>query len=107
MTLGLEEPWPSASLVNGIAAAGAMLSQMGGLYEHGYEPIRNLLLEGRDAGEFRFDDVDLALTALFGATVTYAMLAAQRIGEVPADGVAAITALVLNGLRTEATITCS
>jgi AcrR family transcriptional regulator len=97
MTLGHEEPWRAAAIVRGIAASGSTLSEMGSLYER-FEPIRRLLLEGRDAGELQFDDIELALTVLFGSTLTYVMLQVQRIGEVPSEGVAAVANLVLAGL---------
>jgi TetR/AcrR family transcriptional regulator len=98
MQIGRDEALLSAALVKGLSVS-SLVVNLRNLYDHGYAPVRDILLEGLESGEFEFEDVDAVLQIIFGATVTYAMMQLDANGNVPVEGVDTLTRAILAGLQ--------
>ncbi len=63
------------------------------------QPLRDLLIEGRAAGEVDVPDVDLVIDAIHGAVGQVALIRLTRDGELDADDVAdTLIPLIISGL---------
>lgn len=92
------QPDVTEGLLRFIAEHGSFLPLTDELREIAFAPVRKLLMEGRDAGEFDFDDIEVALGTFFGALEVIAVMLLRNAGQLPPDAIAQSLDLLIRGL---------
>lgn len=94
----LGAPVASATLLTVLGSSGDLIPQLISFRERGFDVIRDLLMDGIADGSLEVDDIDIALTTMFGALEMVALTQLGQSASIDLDSVAASVNILMRGV---------